>query len=166
LSGPLLSGVRFARRFQEPPEVFALRAVSVFVSLPAGKARLRRRFVVVSESGYRRGVVAMKRGIVYVDVEWHRRDRLGYDIVPGEPPVWGTWEPDDPARPEDAGERRAFDDAEAAIAWAREHAPLVLVRVGRSEGDIYSAGERRATRDLPEYGGTDLRPYPEWSPGN
>jgi hypothetical protein len=49
--GPLLAGGRSQRRFQEPPEVVAVRAVLVFVSLPAGKARLRRRMVAVSAGG-------------------------------------------------------------------------------------------------------------------
>ena len=35
---------------QEPPEVLALWSVSVFVCLPPGKARLRRRVSVASES--------------------------------------------------------------------------------------------------------------------
>jgi hypothetical protein len=46
---PLLASGVSVQAFQEPPEVFALRAVLVFVSLPAGKARLRRRVVVVYE---------------------------------------------------------------------------------------------------------------------
>ena len=39
--GPLLASGSLLRRYQEPPEVFALRAALVLVSLPAGKARLR-----------------------------------------------------------------------------------------------------------------------------
>ena len=29
---------------------------------------------------------------------------------------------------------------------------------------MYPAGERLATRERPEEGGTDLTPYPEWPP--
>jgi hypothetical protein len=57
-----------------------------------------------------------------------------------------------------------FEDADSAIAWARERAPMILVRFGPNEEDIYSAGERPATRELPEYGGTDLREYPPRPP--
>ena len=111
--------------------------------------------------------VAMpKRGIVFVDVEWHRRNRLGFAIVPGEPPVRAFWEPDDPEDPTNEGEWRDFEDPEAAIAWGRNRAPIVLVRIGSSEDDVYSAGDRVATRELPEYGGTDLRPYPPWPPSD
>jgi len=46
---PLLASGSAVRKFQEPSEVLALLAVSVFVSLPAGKARLRRRLAVLSE---------------------------------------------------------------------------------------------------------------------
>ena len=47
---PFLAGGRSLLRFQEPPEVFALRAVLVLASLPPGKARLRRQMVAVFEN--------------------------------------------------------------------------------------------------------------------
>lgn len=59
-----------------------------------------------------------------------------------------------------------FDDVDEAIAWGRERAPMVLVRLGTTEAGVYSAGERRATRELPEFSGTDLIPYPEWPPAD
>lgn len=55
-------------------------------------------------------------------------------------------------------ELASFDDVEDAIAWGRERPPIVLVRLGSTEAGVYSAGERRATRELPEFGGTDLTP--------
>lgn len=61
---------------------------------------------------------------------------------------------------------QAFDEVDEAIVWGRERAPLVLVRLGPTEGSVYSAGERRATRQLPELGGTDLAPYPDWPPSD
>jgi len=48
--GPLLAGGVVLRSFQEPPGLVALRAVSLAVCLPPGKARLRRLLVVISES--------------------------------------------------------------------------------------------------------------------
>jgi hypothetical protein len=45
-----LAGGVVVRVFQEPPEVFALLAVSVFVGLPPGKARLRRRMGAASRA--------------------------------------------------------------------------------------------------------------------
>lgn len=39
---------------------------------------------------------------------------------------------------------------------------LVLVRVGPSEDEVYSAGVRLGTQQLPELGGTDLRALPRW----
>jgi len=41
--GPLLASGGSIRRFQEPPEAFVLRAALALSSLPAVKARLRRR---------------------------------------------------------------------------------------------------------------------------
>jgi hypothetical protein len=46
---PLLASGDLGYAFQEPPEVFAPRAVSFVVSLPPGKARLRRRLVALSD---------------------------------------------------------------------------------------------------------------------
>ena len=92
-----------------------------------------------------------KFGIVYIDVDWHRGERTD------EPEVEAVWDVD-------PVERQQFDGADEAIEWARARAPLVLVRLGPSEEECYSAGERHATRELPEEGGTDLRPYPIWPP--
>lgn len=105
---------------------------------------------------FRRGR-ARGTGIAYVDVEWPR--------FPGErsPRIQTTWDPED-ARTLDDVEHGGFDKPEAAIAWARARAPIVLVRLGPDEDQIYSAGERPATRELPEFGGTDLTEYPMWPP--
>ena len=53
-----------------------------------------------------------------------------------------------------------WDDVEEAVAWGRERAPRVVVRLGRDESSIYSAGEIRLTRFSDGTG----RDYPEWPP--
>jgi hypothetical protein len=55
---PLLSNVIAVRAFPEPPDRLLLAAVSVVVSLPPGKARLRRPLAALYESvlAYRRPV--------------------------------------------------------------------------------------------------------------
>jgi hypothetical protein len=107
----------------------------------------------------------VKTGIVYIDVRWHRRteERLGFP--PSDAPeIRAHWEVEDetnPLHPEvDAG----FEHVDEAIAWGRERALIVLVRLGPTEDQVYSAGERQATHELPEFGGTDLTPYPAWPP--
>lgn len=61
-------------------------------------------------------------------------------------------------------ERAGFDDVDDAIAWGRERAEIVLVRLGPTEDEAYSAGSRQATHELPERGGTDLTPFAPWPP--
>jgi hypothetical protein len=112
----------------------------------------------------------MLSGIVYIDVGWHR----GIHEKDGLPPtdeaeVQACWNIRDEADVDETlgeadFENAEFENVDDAIAWARERAPMVLVRLGPTEDKVYSAGERRATRDLPEHGGADLRPYPEWPP--
>ena len=100
---------------------------------------------------------ALKDGIAYVDVGWIRAGEIERFGRSDEPEVTAFW---DRESEDDACERATFDSADDAVAWARERAPIVLVRVGPHDEDVFSAGERPATRELPEYGGTDLRPYP------
>lgn len=122
----------------------------------------------------------VKTGIAYIDVGLDKlrdeRDEREYGLPPsrqGEPYVKACWnirDDEEDGAPETLGggdfEEAAFDDVDAALAWARERAPIVLVRLGATEAGIYSAGERQATHELPELGGTDLTPYPEWPPAD
>jgi hypothetical protein len=106
-----------------------------------------------------------KTGIVLIDVGWHRRISEKHGFPPSEEPeVIAHWEVEDDKNPRRLSDSQGFEDVEAALAWARERAPLVLVRLGPTDDDCYSAGERLATRELGEFGGTDLTPYPEWPP--
>ncbi len=92
-------------------------------------------------------------GIVYVTRE---RDDLGRIVYSAH------WEPEDERAQDVTGPR--CRDVEEAIAWGRDRAETVLVRLGPFEEGVYSAGERRATREIEELGGTDLRPFAEWPP--
>jgi hypothetical protein len=95
---------------------------------------------------------------VYIDVGWRRQRELERYGWSDEPEILATF---------DAAERsewREFGSVDEAIAWGRERAIIVLVRLGGGENECYSAGERHVTRQLPEYGGTDLRPLPKWPP--
>lgn len=68
---------------------------------------------------------------------WPRRRRW-----PGDP-AWGAH-----CEYGDYAEEAAFDDAEHAIAWGREHADLVLVRLGSASDTFYSAGRVLAREEL------------------
>jgi hypothetical protein len=70
----------------------------------------------------------------------------------------GYWDRGNP--PEILEHGPGWDDVEEAIAWARERAPRVLVRLGDDDAAIYSAGEIRLTR-LAD-GTSDA--YPQWPP--
>lgn len=106
-----------------------------------------------------------KTGIVFIDVGWRRRtgEKDGFPPT-DEPEVTACWNVEDDTNPQRLADMRGFEDVDAAIAWARARAPLVLVRLGSGEDKMYSAGERLATRELPESGGTDLTAYPTWPP--
>jgi len=107
-------------------------------------------------------VADAKVGIVYIDVDWHRW--VGGERT-DEPEVGAVWDlTEHPEHPDSPVVREGFDSADEAVAWARERSPLVLVRLASNEDEFYSAGERQATRELAEHGGTDLRPYPAWPP--
>jgi hypothetical protein len=99
--------------------------------------------------------------IVYVDLGWHRRTGEKAGLPPTqESEVLACL---------DAGSRsewKSFNHARDAVEWPRDRAELVLVRLGPTEDQMYSAGVRRATRQLAEYGGKDLRPLPEWPPAD
>ena len=98
-----------------------------------------------------------KRGIVYVTKE-HPRGDWRRDPLDGD--YRTHWELDEGGFVTGP----SSDDIEEAIAWARKRARLVLVRLGSTDDNYYSAGERTVTRELPELGGTDLTPYPDWPP--
>ena len=102
---------------------------------------------------------ALKDGIAFVDVGWIRAREIERFGQSDEAEVTGFWDRESENGP---CERATFDSADDAVAWARERAPIVLVRVGPYEEDVFSADDRPATHELPEYGGTDLRPYPVW----
>ena len=53
-----------------------------------------------------------------------------------------------------------FDDVEAAIAWGRDRAEIVLVRLGGAAEAVYSAG---ATHAAWRHDGTGWR-FPPWPP--
>ena len=61
-------------------------------------------------------------------------------------------------------EEAEFEDVDEAISWGRERAEIVLVRLGPTEDEMYSAGSRQATLELREFGGTDLTPFAPWPP--
>lgn len=106
-----------------------------------------------------------KSGIVYIDVGWRRALDEQRRLETDEPEIsvcWNVGDPDDVRYPTVTG--AAFRTVSDAVGWARQRASLVLVRFGPTEDQVYSAGERVATRELPEEGGTDLTPYPEWQP--
>jgi hypothetical protein len=118
-----------------------------------------------------------KTGIAYITVglgkRMDERDERLYGLPPAhqhEPYVRVCWnikdDRDAPVQGEAEFEDASFDNVEDAIEWARERAPMVLVRLWEDDTGVWSAGERRATHELPEYGGTDLTPYPEWPPGD
>jgi hypothetical protein len=57
-------------------------------------------------------------------------------------------------------EESGFDSVDDALAWARERAQIVLVRLGSSEETFYSAGAIRANEYVDESGDD----YLEWPP--
>jgi hypothetical protein len=89
------------------------------------------------------------RGIVHIAISHPlREDRPRYR---------GHWEDGQmPATILEEGP--GWDDTQTAVAWGRERAPIVLVRVGRDEHSIYSAGVTPATRFADGSG----EPYREW----
>ena len=91
----------------------------------------------------------LKSGIVYL------AQRL--EGWPGEPEFYGHWEVDAP----DEGpmlEGPGWSTAEEAIAWGRERAPVVIIRVGRQPWQQhYSAGDVFPDLEPPRGG---LLPWP------
>jgi hypothetical protein len=85
---------------------------------------------------------------------WHRRRRWFSDE--------GEWQAACDRGARDTFEEADFDSADEAIAWARERADIVVVRLGSTEDTFYSAGVRRANQRLDESGGD----YLEWPPDN
>jgi hypothetical protein len=108
-------------------------------------------------------------GIAFIDVGWHRRTGEKWGFPPtDEAEIQAHWEVEDDTRPEHLFEDADFDNVEDAIAWARERAPEVLVRLGPTEDDIYSAGVERAMNGLSDEDDPDAQPelvaFPEWPP--
>jgi hypothetical protein len=93
-------------------------------------------------------VAERRRRWAYIDVGWHLRTGVKH----GFPPHEGA-----EVQALAADEERDFDAVEDAVAWSRERPSFVLVRLGPSDEEMYSAGEARA------YRGPD-DPFPEWPP--
>ncbi len=92
-----------------------------------------------------------------IEPEWSALPREWYGDV--EPAEWSVYiEP--PLNPDVKLDLHWFDDVEAALGFAREHAAIVLVRLGSREDTIYSAGSVRANQFV-DGSGLD---YPEWPP--
>jgi hypothetical protein len=86
---------------------------------------------------------------------WSARPRHWYDH--SEPNEWCAFVDGDHEQLE-----RWFDGVDEAIAWARPHAPIVLVRLGNTEDTFYSAGLTRANQRVDGTAGD----YPDWPPDN
>ena len=130
--------------------------------LPVAEAKAVREDLL---SDWRPPAGEQKTGAVYMDVGWRRRVDEERGFSPrDESDVIACWNVENDAHPERLADTVGFDDVDEALDWARARAPMILVRLGPTEDTMYSAGERRATRELPEFGGTDLTPYPEWPP--
>jgi hypothetical protein len=71
-----------------------------------------------------------KHGVVYI-ADWPE------DWPDSEHRYDGHWETGDETRPVEQGP--GWDDAEEAIRWGRERAPLVTIRIGTT---TYSAGDQ------------------------
>ena len=89
--------------------------------------------------------------------------------VPQPWPRRRRWFPDEPEWQAacDRGTRETFEEAgfdavEDALAWARQRAEIVLVRLGSIEETFYSAGAVRAN----EYVDGSGADYLEWPPDN
>jgi hypothetical protein len=83
---------------------------------------------------------------------WRRRRRW----FPDEP----EWQTACERGSRETFEEAGFDSIGDALAWARERARLVLVRLGSSEETFYSAGEVRVNQRV-DGSGVD---YLEWPP--
>jgi hypothetical protein len=94
--------------------------------------------------------VSARSGIVFVDVEWHR-DLLA---EPDPRPIRACWNVEDTSKPEHPDVIEEFDNVDAALTWARDRAAAVLVRLGSTQDQMYSAGARR------------LRSFPVWPPAD
>jgi len=86
------------------------------------------------------------------DQPWPRLRRW-----PGDPQAWLAIYED-----ADSHEEVEFDTVDEAIAWARDRARIVLVRLGTTDETCYSAGTTRARESLDGVG----PPLPEWPPDN
>jgi len=70
----------------------------------------------------------------------------------------GYWDRFEPSEMLEQGP--GWDDVDEAIAWGRQRATHILVRLGSDDTSVYSAGEVRLSRYAEGTGDT----YPEWPP--
>jgi hypothetical protein len=77
----------------------------------------------------RQGVVRISAQM-RVELPWHR--------------YTASWqpEPDAPAETFYSEDGPGWNDVEQAVAWGRQHAPIVYVRLGEGLSEIYNAGEK------------------------
>ncbi|HYZ76397.1 MAG TPA: hypothetical protein VE596_03390 [Gaiellaceae bacterium] len=87
-----------------------------------------------------------RRGVVYIAEE------LKDAVLQGPTRFYGHWESGNPADGV-LDEGPGWDEIEAAIAWGRERAPVVLLRLGETGPQAhYSAGEEDTRGVLPSGG--------------
>src|SRR5437764_13488440 len=82
---------------------------------------------------------------------WRRRERISSDTHEWTATTGGT---------ADLDEESGFDTVDEAIAWGRERAEVVLVRLGSDLEATYSAGSRHATENTDGSGWK----FPPWPP--
>jgi hypothetical protein len=88
-----------------------------------------------------RGMTSRKHGVVYI-----AQRVLEFE---SSTEFYGHWEP---AESETIESGPGWDDPESAIAWGRERAPVVLIRIGQPPQQHYSAGETFPAGRPPEGG--------------
>lgn len=94
---------------------------------------------------------SMRQGIVYIAEE------LDDEWEPGQPRFRGHWQIEDAT--DTFLEGPGWDDPNAAVAWGRERAPEVYIRIGRTEPQTYySAGVVHDAGELAD------DPLPRWPP--
>lgn len=88
---------------------------------------------------------------IFIDVGWHRRTGEKWGFPP-------TDEPEIRATLDGVGaEEHGFDTVAEALVWARWAAPLVLVRLGPTDTEMFSAGALNAKNAQVGF-------FPEWPP--
>lgn len=91
-----------------------------------------------------------RHGIVYIAEE------LANAVLTGPTRFYGHWEAEQAGGVLEQGP--GWDDVEAAVAWARARAPVVVLRLGEAEPQkFYSAGEKEPD-GVPPPGGMERWP--------